>query len=365
MKGYITVLQEAVPGFAPDDLFVSLKETSLHSLDQLILHSALEDHFGFRIPAAEWQARNTLSEILQYCISKRDTTRRLFIEENKIRHARCQEIRLPHMANNGLSELWLLKELGDIHWTLMEQGLQQKPVSFADQSGNRIYAAFVRVNYTVSALNLFREYETVRFNSSIARSGQSIYYSATEGICGRKKIEASMATGFSVRKGNDNTQFMPGKPVITVNNIDETDQAAGFYKLHRQLGKGKIGQVLSDNYVFPLEQKIYTYTHTINPYIDINGAGLLYFACYPIIADMGTAAFFRQITGVNYDTAYHTIYRDVFYFANCNTGDRVNVQVNSIEYCGAGKIKTVVSMYRESDHKLIARVFTVKQGPYD
>ena len=102
--------------------------------------------------------------------------------------------------------------------------------------------------------------------------------------------------------------------------------------------------------------------YTINPYTDINGVGLLYFASYPLIADRCASEFFKATIGIkNYDSSYHTIFRDIFYFANCNPDDRIIITLNSIEHIDNNKLKMTTSMHRESDNKLMARILTVKQ----
>ena len=124
-----------------------------------------------------------------------------------------------------------------------------------------------------------------------------------------------------------------------------------------------VNEIISGRHRFKLNDTVLeSIKHTINPYYEINGVGLLYFAAFPMIADECTAAFLKTTMGMeDHDSSYYTTYRDVFYFANCNASDRIRVDLNSIERLEGNKLKMTTSLYRESDNKLMARILTIKQ----
>ena len=88
---------------------------------------------------------------------------------------------MPQMANSALSENWLLKELGDLHWKLLSDGIEQKSSEFKDEIGNRLYATFIRIYYSLSNLKSFQENERIDFSGSIKRFGNSTYLSEING----------------------------------------------------------------------------------------------------------------------------------------------------------------------------------------
>ena len=61
---------------------------------------------------------------------------------------------MPQLLSGGLSENWLLKELGDIHWKMISENLDAKSDSIVDSNGERLYASFVRLQW-ISNENLF------------------------------------------------------------------------------------------------------------------------------------------------------------------------------------------------------------------
>jgi probable biosynthetic protein (TIGR04098 family) len=360
MEKYIAILQDVIPGFTTDDLFISLKEPRTHVLDSIIIRDTLENHFGFQIPDQDWHTFTTLSESIDYCYNK---TNEIIPASDKVTVKRRHDIRMPQMANAALSENWLLKEMGDMHWEMLSKGLEQKSTEFADSMGNRLYAAFVRINYAISPLNLFNENDTMHLNGSMKRFGDYAYYSLLNGHCDGKMLSAKLMTSFLARTANDNSRISRGDVTRHVNHITELGHTPDFYIEHRQVNKGKLDEIISGGHTFAItDKKVASIIHTINPHFEINGAGLLYFASYPVIADMCTSMFFRNTFGIkNYNSEYHTTYRDVFYFANCNADDRIIVDLNNITHQKGDLLKLTTSLYRESDGKLMAKVFTVKQ----
>ena len=112
---------------------------------------------------------------------------------------RQTEITMPQMANSALSENWFLKEIGDIHWKLISDGLEQKSSAFKDENGNRLYATFTRISYSVSNLKSFQENETISFSGNIKRFGNATYLSSVKCESGKNFADAKLMTTFSSR----------------------------------------------------------------------------------------------------------------------------------------------------------------------
>lgn len=51
----------------------------------------------------------------------------------------------------GLSENWLLKRLGDVHWQLIAEALGQDTAVFSDATGAPVYAAFCAISLEIAA----------------------------------------------------------------------------------------------------------------------------------------------------------------------------------------------------------------------
>ncbi|MEJ8756813.1 LnmK family bifunctional acyltransferase/decarboxylase [Pontibacter sp. H259] len=270
---------------------------------------------------------------------------------------------MPQMAINALSELWLLKELGDIHWQLISNGLQQKSSEFGDGLGNRLYATFVRIHYTISPLYDFKEDTTLPLNGSIRRYGNDAYLSVINGVTDSCFLDAQLMTCFSQRETQSNSKILKGVLKENLNYIEKTDSSPEFLNQYRFLRKGLINEIEHKDFKFIItDEEVAIRAHKILPYYEINGVGLLYFACYPIISDTAVSDIMETLGIVSdFKMRYFTIFRDIFYFANCDVNDKVIVKLNDIELLVNDCIKYSTSLYRKSDNALMARIFTVKK----
>jgi len=356
MKQYLHILQNANSKISEVDLYLPIKNTNIDSLEMVVLRVALEKYFKFEIPDVIWFNYQTLAEALEYFhINKGSQNDNQVSEKKEIEHFENIEIRMPQMAKSALSENWLLKFLGDTHWQLITKGFQKKSSEFIDDNGNRLYSTFIRINYNVSSLSQFSENETIEFNSNIKCFGNNTFLSKITGNCAEKNISATLMTTFSVREGADNNKVSKCEPQIRTNRIIQLSKTPLFLNDYRLLRKGLIDEISTNYGNFKLTgDTLFSCEYTINPYYDINGVGLLYFASYPIIADKCFDEYYKQ----NKDL--QTIYRDVFYFSNCNATERIIYKLNSIVE-NETQIKTLMTLFRASDNQMLATILTVKQ----
>jgi probable biosynthetic protein (TIGR04098 family) len=217
---------------------------------------------------------------------------------------RSFKIGMPQMANGGLSERWLFKEIGDFHWRLISEGLETRASELADGSGNRLYATFTRVKAESSVpWALYREDDTVDIQGTLKRYGAGLYFGRFDGASGDFRFAFETMSSFSGRgKGRDNSNLVKGQPALPTDccipNLSEKPVFAKEYQLARSAASARtpvVGQ------------------YRVNPFTDINGVGLLYFAAYPAIADFLEMTEFAD---TSWATETSVISRDVFYFAN-------------------------------------------------
>ena len=124
---------------------------------------------------------------------------------------------------------------------------------------------------------------------------------------------------------------------------------------------------LFKNILFKLDNNIIdTNLYNINPYIDINGVNLLYFASYSILSDYASAEYIdtllKEDSLYNFKKNYFTVSRDIHYYANCDYDNTINVQINSINLDKSNStIHIDTSLIRNKDNCLMARIFTIKE----
>lgn len=288
-------------------------------------------------------------------------------EKKKIIVQRKKEINLPQMANMALSESWLLKEMGDVHWELISKGVEQKTSALKNVNGNRMCAAFVRISYTTTPLNYFKENDVLDIQGSIKRFGDQIYLSNVTGYSGKKTFGAQLMSCFSAILPGNNTAISKGTPLLKVNHIEQLSKTPKAFKTYKIVKRSFYSELRSGNYTFNISSEVLDErTYIINAYYEINGVGLLYFASYPLISDHCVAQYFTHAyPELKYSENYHTVYRDIFYYANCSADDTLLHYINSVEFTTEHNLQIVSSIYRKSDNKLIGRILTVKQCSND
>ena len=220
MKQYLHIIQKELPTVSEDDLITPIRQTHIDSLDIVVIRVTLEKHFGLEVSDAVWYQYQTLSEALEYFhTNKKENIVSNKSETTQLTNTESIEIRMPQMANSALSESWLLKYLGDKHWFLLSEGFNKKSSEFQDDNGNRLYATFVRINYSTSALNNFKENETIKFNSKIEGFGSNTFISSIIGKSSDNEIKATLLTTFSIRVNENNNEINKGNVDLIPNRI--------------------------------------------------------------------------------------------------------------------------------------------------
>lgn len=354
MKQYLHIIQKEISKISEKDLYIPIKDTGIDSLDLTVIRVALENYFRFEIDDVIWFKYQTLSEAIEYFHNNRDATQSINQNKCDVIINEKIEIGMPEMANNALSENWLLKHIGDTHWQLITKGFKLKSSEFKDDKGNRLYATFIRINYSLSTLSAFSENEIIDFSSTIKSFGNSTFISKVNGVCQNKTINASLATTFVIRENENNRIISKSKPKKKVNGIKQLLKTPVFLTDYRLMRKQELKGIATVNGDFKItDSSLYKCEYNINPFYDINGVGLLYYASYPLISDTCI------LKHNNAFIEYNTVYRDIFYFANANQNEKVLFELNTLEENG-NEIRITTSLFRSSDNQIIAKILTVK-----
>ncbi len=270
---------------------------------------------------------------------------------------------MPQMALEAISENWLFKEIGDAHWDLICDGLNTRSFDLKNDTGDRLYATFVRIKIECNAtLKSFKENEQAVLMGDINRFGNSMYFSNVHLDAGKKSIRANLMTTFSIRNKTDNTKLAKSEPADVVNQVATLTGLPQIGSEYRLLKKGILKEIIHGDYHFKVkEDQIFETVYELNPYYDLNGVNLLYFAAYPIINDVCEAKYFNQkFKDQRWEQTYYTAYKDIFYYANCNIEENIIYRMHDCEKISDDAYKISSSLIRESDNVTIAKLFTVK-----
>jgi probable biosynthetic protein (TIGR04098 family) len=337
-------LAEAIPGYSAKMASRLLADLGVDSFGLISLRARLEQVIG-PVEDAVWTSLATPGQILELGRSGSGPA----AEVAGGTHSRRYRINMPQMAVGGLSESWLFKEIGDLHWTMIMDGLGVRSSELNDGVGDRLYATFTRLRLVSTAsLSSFAENEDVSMKGEITRFGSGLFFSEMALAGHAKTLRASVMSSFSKRaEVTSNTGLLKGQPVIRpecpIRVLVEMPPFGLGYRERRSS---------------PPSEVLFECPYEILPIHDINGAGLLYFAAYPAISDICEQHFIGQ--GARWAARASTVERDVFYFANCDMGDRLIYRAHARRDLGTS-VEIDSSISRVSDGRLMAFLRTRKE----
>lgn len=302
---------------------------------------------------------------------------------------------MPHMVPDQLSEVELLKYLGDRQWEAISSILGVPPKEIVNDLGERLYASFINIEVDLGGKSLFElgEGKTIQVRHRARMYARRF----VEGfLCfDDEEIPDSLLTDIESR--DDLAKL--GRPWVYLTNAFVTRETSNL-KLRtfapsaagaegsteaKPLGIDDHEQVQKTGAVeFPgwKEAKPLPVAdgepvlYPIVPESDLNGAGLLYFARYVAIMNYGERVFLQRHLPLPVSSGLvrnlTTERRRIFYFGNADENDSVRIFVSaraisvddgegdSTTRCVPLKLFFETSLYRESDGGLMAKSVVCK-----
>ncbi len=340
-----------------------LDESGIDSFDLITLRTAIEAARDVSIPDQEWAAINKLEDIARLpslngasaapaaSTAVQERSRTLDTQSHSVTSTgqakRAFTLNMPQMALSGLSEGWLFKELGDIHWNMITEFLQCPSSAIKDDQGDRLYATFTRIRLDVEpTLHGFKENQLFDISSTLERFGASFYF-GTHTVAGPEATcrARTMSTFAKYGERGNNTSLMKGTPTLpNPAGVPSLSEFPDFGTEYRALRAQE-----ADTTLFECEYEIL-------PPHDINGVGLLYFAAYPTVFDLGI----EQFEGKGFLLHHSTVSKDICYFANSEPTETLLFRVHLREEDG-DLVRHVASVARKSDGKRMGQVVSVKR----
>ena len=220
------------------------------------------------------------------------------------RSTRTVTLGIPHLGPNGLAEGWLLRELGQAHWELIEECLDQEATKWADGAGRPLYATFVAVSlegtllanaFLGARLTLAARVERVRLGTFASRCELV--------AAGGARLTAELISVFVRRdRPADNQSFVrPDTGGTLARGPSPSRSSCEMLLTHRGLKNVNANQGAGSGTTIP-----------VVPALDFNCLGMLYFANYPAFVERGSKGQGGPLRS-----------RRLFYFGNVNAGDGV------------------------------------------
>jgi len=278
---------------------------------------------------------------------------------------------MPQMNAGGLSEGWLFRHSGDLHWQELCAQFGASSDELRDAAGARLYPTFlaVRASYQRS-LAAVRENDRLRAEVDLDWRARGYAHSRVALGSGSNRFELEMLTMLAARSHSG--ELRAGLPAAAPRRGARESGDAGDTPALVDLAKAARHGVHHDD-AFAGEAltrrtlhdrpPLASVTYEPSPYADFNGAGLLYFASYVNIVDTAERHAARKLgwlpDGRDWALATSTVRRDIFYYTNIALGESVCSQVLSMDRHG-GIVKTHTRLVRQADGVRMADVITAK-----
>lgn len=228
---------------------------------------------------------------------------------------------MPHLTPHGLSETWLMKELGHRHWLLLARELGMTDADFRSEAGQEVYAAICATSLKGARFGMCRANSVLSIHSSLSPAGKMQAVSHHTLLCDGAVVgRVELLSTFVFReKAHDNTSIAR-IPMPQFGNGVEGVLGADLSRIAKGLRKGHLSQHPS----YALQEKSLPRVYRFRPSdrLEFNGAGLFYCAYFQAVADRALAELLPD--------ALHGMAvtdRDVFFWGNINPGDELTVSV--------------------------------------
>lgn len=305
---------------------------------------------------------------------------------------------MPHMVPNKLSEVELLKWLGNYQWESISRLLGRKSHEIVNLEKVRLYASFISVELffpSTRPIDAFEEGSTVVVRNRVASYGrrfveglllfdcEDIPTTVTERLTRKVDLARSerpwaYVTNAFIARGGTNTKLKIFEP-------DGMDAAhipvlksppVGITEHQEVQASGRIENQLPDG-AKPLAVvgSAAEFVYKISPESDLNGAALLYFARYVAMMDYGVRRFLAEKLARPVSSALieclSTEHRRIFYFVNADSSDSVRIFVQAWRLPSTrapatagkstiGRFLFRLDLYRASDGALMASALVTK-----
>jgi probable biosynthetic protein (TIGR04099 family) len=258
---------------------------------------------------------------------------------------------MPQLAYAGLSETWLLKELGDRHWRLIAEAAGLDDPDFRDADNTPLYPAFCGTSIEAAHFDAVREHDDLVISSDLARVSATQW--ASRHALSRRGAPVGLVSLLSVfvKRGpsGHNRALARTAPAM----LARVPVRADFTPITAVASSVRTGG-WSAHFGFdrlcptPRGREVFRPC----PAQDFNGAGFLYFPSFTAFVDRTEWSLFGE-------AAATTVARDVIYCGNLDVGQRLAVDVCAVRI--EGDERAHWCSITGDDGRRLAEVFTRKR----
>jgi probable biosynthetic protein (TIGR04098 family) len=278
-------------------------------------------------------------------------------------------IGMPQLCAGGLSEGWLLRHAGDLHWQAICRRLAVASDEIRSERGQRLYPTFValRARYQ-RPLWAVEENDAFAACAEVIPTGKACAHGRVVMRVNDTRLTLELLSTFAVSEGSGRLRMDLPAARLAGRWGPAAEAAAGGGSLAALARAARRGEALADPFCGPRlddgQPPRAALSYQPSPYVDYNGAGLLYFAAYVTIADSAERTLvhrlgLRPAGGGDWALASSPVRRDVFYYCNLPLGEAVTAELRAFEHEPGGRaVKTRVRLTRQATGEVMADLVT-------
>lgn len=354
------------------DLTMPMDRQGLDSLQLIILRERLENSLAVVFSDDEWMALDTPASVLARVKSQTGGT-----TSSSLLWARAElEIGMPLTGRNNLAETPLLQYLGDQRWRHISEIVGVPSRHIVDEAGERLYATFyyVEVAFPLARpMSSFGENDRLTVMSSVARYGTSMvdgisyllpelgatsvpYTSVQQAV--DAGIPAVRLSNIFVRQFVGAQWLKKGRPAHpNFSRIPALADPPDSYEATKQAERTGTFERCGTEWT-PITDGPVQREYRLVPDRDLNGAGLVYFANYPMFLDICERDVLASTTSpLSDDLIDHrtVIRRQSAYLNNASSRDTLRIEIEPwIRVADSGlHLHVNGRMFRRSDERLM------------
>lgn len=253
---------------------------------------------------------------------------------------------MPMLNAQGLSEAWLQKTCGELHWQALSRALGRAPEQWQDRSGRRVYAAFCGIELQGARLEAASEGQRLQIDSALRWLGASQAWSQHRLHIGGRSVGVFDMVSAFVSRHQPGSNASVRRAEMPDGALDAPCPEASLRcaTLRAQRQALLTAQAPGD------ADGLLHWTVTPCPRQDFNGAGLLYFPSFTALADR---ALWQWGLWGRDELLRH---RECVYTGNVDVGEPVRVSLTSDTPSGSGGRTLSVVLSSARDARCLAAV---------
>ncbi|WP_322105564.1 Pnap_2097 family protein [Paraburkholderia sp. J41] len=266
---------------------------------------------------------------------------------------------MPELAFAGLSEQWLLRTCGQLHWSALAAQSSLASPDFYDEAGHKSYAAFTALRIHEARLEDVSENQRFAIEADVRRIAGARHFGefrvfTTEGAIAKVDM---LSTFVRREKAGDNHSV--SKAMFNGTAVSPTPAAA--QALIEQAKRFRAGDWARHG---RLDRAAHVVEHSVDylpcPSLDFNGAHLLYFASFQSMVERAE----WHWRSAPHSAPPSLVEREMAFYGNANIGDRL-VLAFGARHAGHDGLSHWCSITRAGDGVRIADVVTHKRWSHE